>query len=170
MCPHSFQDKHKVTLYPGLQRAKESLSKMLHLHQALQLPCDSCDCATTVVHVIKITSNSTHLILHLFKIHLYPRSPQYVCLDNHSKFFLPPSPRIVAKIINKLLVKRGAFLGRERWWFIFSVIWIYCLISFSLPDKAQFPQSPATTWLSEDKNSKHCASYFPQNQNTVTED
>lgn len=115
MCSHSFQDKHKGGLYPGLHRAKEILSVMLHFLQALQLPCDSCDCATTVLHVMKITSmKSTHLMLHLFKIYLYPRGPQHVCLDNHSKFFLPPSPRVVAKIINKLLVKRGVFLGRER--------------------------------------------------------
>lgn len=139
--------------------------------------CRLCNCpvtavsATTVLHVMKITSmKSTHLMLHLFKIYLYPRGPQHVYLDYHSKFFLPPSPSIVAKIINKLLAKRGVFLGRERRWFIFPVIWIYCLISFSLLGKAQFSQRPATTWLSEDKNSKHRALYFPQNQYTVTED
>lgn len=43
--------------------------------------------ATTVLHVMKITSNSTHLMLHLLKIHLHPSSPQHVYLDNHSKFF-----------------------------------------------------------------------------------
>lgn len=104
------------------------------------------------------------------KIHLYSRSSWHVCLDNHSKFSLTSSPRIVAKIINKLLVKHGVFLWRERRWFIFPVTWIYCLISFSLRDKAQFSQRPATTWPSEDKNSIHRASHFPQNQNTGTED
>lgn len=85
---------------------------MLRLLQALQLPCGSC--ATTVLHVMKITSNSTHLILQLFKIHTTLSSPQHVCLDNHSKFFLPPSPRVVAKIINKLLVTIWSFSWERK--------------------------------------------------------